>query len=103
MNDYRTEQWFDLYATAILELQRAAITGRIGDARAAITTRLETLQQHPNLHHAELSAIQDALNNLRSLEQGEERLAAEEKKRILHETVQSLKTIAPKFREPNQQ
>ena len=103
MNDYRTGKWFDLYATAILELQRAAITGRIGDARAAITTRLETLQQHPNLHHTELSAIRDALNNLRVVEREEEGLAAEDKKRILQETVQSLKTIAPKFREHDQQ
>ena len=103
MNDYRTEQWFDLYATAILELQRAAMNGRIGDAHAEIATCLETLLQHPNLHHTELSAIRDALINLRALEQEEEGLAAEDKKRVLQETVQSLKTIAPKFREPDQQ
>lgn len=103
MNDYRTEKWYDLYKTAMLELERAAISGRIGDARAEITTRLETLQQHPNLHHTELSAIRDAINNLRVLEREEERLAAEDKKRILQQTVQSLKTIAPKFGEPDQQ
>lgn len=103
MNDYHTEKWFDLYRAAILELERAAMTGRIGDARAEITIRLETLQQHPNLHHTELSAIRDALNNLRVLEQEEERLAAEDKKRILHETVQTLKTLGPKFGEPDQQ
>lgn len=101
MNDYPAEHWFDLYATAILELQRAAMNGHIDDARAEIATRLETLQQHPNLHQAELSAIQDALNNLRVLEQEEERLAAEDKKRILQETVQNLKTIGPKLRNPS--
>lgn len=103
MNDYHAEKWYDLYRTAMLELERAAMTGRIGDARAEITARLETLQLHPNLHHTELSAIRDALNNLRVLEREEERLAAEDRKRILQQTVQSLKTIAPKFAEPDQQ
>lgn len=103
MNDYHTEKWYDLYRTAMLELERAAITGRIGDARSEITTRLETLQLHPNLHDTELSAIRDALNNLRVLEREEERLAAEDKKRILQEAVQSLRSIAPKFGEPDQQ
>ena len=103
MHDYDTQKWVDLYRIAILELQRAAMTGRIRDARAEITTRLETLRQHPDLHHTELSAIQDALNNLRVLEREEERIAAEEKKRILHQTVQKLKTIAPRFGEPEPQ
>lgn len=103
MNDYHSEKWFDLYRIALLELERAAITGRIGNARAEITIRLETLRLHPNLHHTELSAIQDALNNLRALEREEERLAAEDKKRILQETVQRLKTIAPKLEGPDQQ
>ena len=102
MNDYQSQKWFDLYRTAILELERAAMTGRIGDARAEITTRLEALRQHPNLHQPELSAIQDALNNLRGLEQQEERLAEEDKKRILQQAVQKLKTIAPKLKEPGQ-
>ena len=43
MHDYDTQKWFDLYRTALLELERAAITGRIRDARAEITIRLETL------------------------------------------------------------
>ena len=103
MNNYDTQKWFDLYKTAVLELERAAITGRIADARAEITTRLEMLQQHPELHHSELSAIRDALNNLRVLEREEERLAAEDKKRILQHTVQRLKTVASKFGEPEQQ
>ena len=88
---------------SLLELQRAAITGRIRDARTEITTRLQTLRQRPDLHHTERSAIQDSLNNLRVLEREEERLAAEDKKRILHQTVQTLKAIAPKFGGPEQQ
>jgi hypothetical protein len=103
MDDYDTEKWFELYRTALLELERAAMTGRIRDARAEITTRLETLQQHPGLHQTELSAIRDALNNLRVLEREEERPAAEDKKRILQKTVQTLKNIAPKFGEAEQQ
>jgi len=97
MHDYDTQKWIDLYRTALLELERAAMSGRIADARTEITTRLETLRQHPELHHTELSAIEDALNNLRVLEREEERMAAEDKKRILHQTVQKLKTIAPKL------
>ena len=103
MRDYDSQKWFDLYRTAILELQRAAITGRIRDARSEITTRLEMLRQHPDLHHTELSAIHDALNNLRVLEREEERMAAEDKKRILQQTVQKLKSIAPRFGESDQQ
>lgn len=102
MDDYDTQKWYDLFRAAVLGLERAAMSGRIRDARAEITTRLETLQQHPDLHHTELSAIQGALNSLRVLEQEEERLAAEEKKRILQRTVQKLKAIAPKFGEPEQ-
>jgi hypothetical protein len=40
MNDYNAQKWFDLYKTALLELERAAITGRVADARAEITIRL---------------------------------------------------------------
>jgi hypothetical protein len=61
------------------------------------------LEQHPGLHQEELQAIRDALNSLRVLEQEEERLAAEDKKRILQRTVQRLKTIAPKFGQSEQQ
>ena len=97
MRDYDSQKWFDLYRTAILELQRAAITGRIRDARSEITTRLETLRQHPDLHHTELSAIQDPLNNLRVFGARGGRMAAEDKKRILQQTVQKLTSIAPRF------
>ena len=100
MNDYETQKWFDLYKTALLELERAAMTGRIDDARVEITTRLETLGEHSRLHEKEYLAIRDALNNLHTLEREEERIAAEDKKRILQRTVQALKTIAPRFGEP---
>lgn len=60
MHDCNAQDWFDLYRTALLELQRAAITVRIRDARTGMTTRLPTLRQRPDLHHTELSAIQDS-------------------------------------------
>jgi uncharacterized protein with WD repeat len=97
MSDYDKEKWWDLYRQAMLELEHAAMTGRIGDARAEIAHRLETLKQHPRLHTEEYHSIQDALNNLRVLELEEERLAAADKERILQETVQKLQAIAPKF------
>lgn len=103
MHDYDSQKWFELYRTAVLELERATMTCRIRDARAEITTRLETLQQHPTLHEEELSAIHDARSSLRVLEREEKRLAAEDKKRILQQTVQKLKTIAPRFGKPDQQ
>jgi uncharacterized protein YPO0396 len=101
MNDYSREKWFDLYTTAMLELKRAAMAGRIGDARDEMAVRLATLQQHPKLHGTEYAAIQDALNNLRSLEREEERLAAEDKKRMLQETVSKLESIGSVFEDEN--
>jgi hypothetical protein len=76
MSKYEQSKWFDLYRTALLELERAAMTGRIGDARAEIALRLEALKEHPDLHKDEYQAIQDALNNLRVLEREEAILAA---------------------------
>ena len=103
MNDYEKQQWFDLYKKAMLELQRAAMTGRIGDARAEIADRLETLKQHPGLHRDEYHAIEDALRSLKVLEQEEARLAAEDKRRLLQEAAQKLEAIAPKFKESDLQ
>jgi hypothetical protein len=99
MNDYDKEKWFDLYKTAMLELQRVTMTGRIANARSEITVHLETLKQHPSLHKQEYQAIQDALGNLRVLEREEERLVAQDQKRILKETVDKLQTIVPKFKD----
>jgi uncharacterized protein with WD repeat len=103
MNEYDKQKWFDLYRTALLELNRAAMTGRISDARDEIATRLEILKQHPELHKHESQAIQDALNNLRVLEQQEARLAADDKSRLLQETIQKIASVAPKFAGPSQQ
>jgi hypothetical protein len=103
MNDYDQQKWFDLYTTALLELERAAMTGRIDHARAEISVRLEALKQHPGLHKTEYQAIQDALTNLRALEREEARLVAEDKKRLLQESARKLQSIAPMFQSPGQQ
>jgi hypothetical protein len=103
MNDYDQQKWFDLYRTALLGLKRAAMIGRIGDARAEIAVRLEELKHHPGLHQMEYQAIKDALSSLRALEREEARLAAEDKKRLLQEAARNLESIAPKFQDPGSQ
>jgi hypothetical protein len=103
MNDYDQQKWFDIYRKAMPELNRAAITGRIRDARGEIAARLEMLKQHPGLHQHEHQAIQDALNNLRVLEREEKCLASDEKTRLLQETIQKLASVAPTFVRPIQQ
>jgi hypothetical protein len=52
------------------------------------------------LHAQERQATEDALNNLRVLEGEEERFAAGEKKRALEEALQKLRSLAPKFQQP---
>ena len=79
MNEYDQEKWFDLYKSAIIELKRAAITGRIGEARAEIATRLQDLEKLPDLHSEERQAISDALSTLRMLER--EKSASQRKTR----------------------
>jgi hypothetical protein len=101
MNDYDKLKWFDLYRTALLELKRVAMTGRISDARGEIATRLEVLAEYPKFHKPEYQAIQDALRNLRVLEQEEARLADDDRKRLLYESIEKLQSLAPKFAEVN--
>lgn len=85
-------QFFEL---ALMELEHAKITGRIGDARNAIFERVELLHDIPELHQHEREAIADALRSLRFLERDEERYQQEEKQRLLDESLQKLRRIAP--------
>jgi hypothetical protein len=103
MKEYGHQKWFNLYKTALLELEHVAMIGRIGDARAEIAARLETLKQHPRLHQSEYRAIQDALSNLRMLERAVARLAEEKRKRLLPESPRKLHAVTAKFREPDLQ
>ena len=99
MRDYDKEKWVEVYRTALIELEHAAMTGRISDARTAISIRLERLKQLPGLHAQEHQAIEDALNNLRVLEREEKRFADDEKKRALEDALQKLRSLAPKFQQ----
>src|ERR1700730_12024352 len=76
--DYYQEKWVELYKKAILELEHAKMTGRIGDARTELAARVEQLREVPGLHAAEIQAIDDAYRTLQRLEGEEERYAAEE-------------------------
>lgn len=93
---HENEDCVGLYHLAILELQHAKMTGRIGDTRAAITARLEKLKDMPELHAEERRAIEDALNNLKVLEREEQRFQAEEQ-RIAAKALEDLDRVAHKF------
>ena len=99
MSDYDKEKWVELYRTALLELEHAKMTGRIGDARTEIAVRIEKLHNIPGLHAKERQAIEDALNSLRSLEREEERYAADER-RIAETALEKLRSIAPRLENP---
>ena len=93
---HEDEEWFGLYRSALIELEHAKMTGRIGDAHSSITTRLEKLKEMPSLHMEERQAIQDALNGLRMLEREEERYQADER-RIAERALENLRRLAPKL------
>ena len=42
--DYDKEKWVEIYKKAILELEHAKMTGRIGDARIELAARIEKLR-----------------------------------------------------------
>ena len=94
--EYEKEEWFLLYQRAVLELERAKMAGRIGDARTEIAARIEKLRDIPGLHEREKQAIEDALNALRTLEREDERAKADER-RIAEAALEKLRIIAPKL------
>ena len=97
MDNYSNQKWVTLYQAALIELEHALIHGRITDARAEITDRLEMLAAMPGLHGYERGAIQDALANLRVVEREEIRHSENEKHRLAQAALEKLKTIAPKI------
>jgi hypothetical protein len=76
MYDYEKEKWFELYKTAMLELHRTAVRGRISDARTVIAARLDKLKEQRDAE--EHRAIEYAIAGLNALEREEEELAAED-------------------------
>jgi hypothetical protein len=101
MNDYDSEEWFGLYSLALLELERAVISGRINEARISITARLEELKTLTGSRERERDAIEGALRNLRVIEREEARLAEEDRQRILRETIQKLREVVPESSSPH--
>ena len=95
--DYDKEKWVEIYKKAILELEHAKMTGRIGDARIELAARIEKLRDVPGLHGAEIQAIDDAYRTLQRLEGEEERYAAEEKRRAIEAALHQPHSIAPKI------
>lgn len=97
MPDYDREEWYRIYASAMLELEQAKLAGRIGDARSEIAARIEKLKDMPGLHGTERHAIEDALNNLRTLEREDERAKADEG-RIAEAALEKLRILEPKLK-----
>ncbi len=93
--DYEKEKWVEIYTQAILELEHAKITGRIGDTRTELAARVEKLRDLPGLHVTELHAIDEARRMLLLLEGEEGQYAAEQKSRALEEALHKLRSIAP--------
>lgn len=97
MSDYEREEWHQLYARAMMELEQAKLSGRIGYARTEIAARVEKLREFPGLHEREKQAIQDALIMLRSLEREDKRERADER-RIAEAALEKLRVLDPKLK-----
>ena len=95
--NYENEKWVALYQSAILELQQSLLAGRISEARAEITKRIEKLFGMPGLHAEERQAIDDALSGLRSLEREEVRYAEDQQQKLAQEALEKLRSIEPKI------
>ena len=93
MNDeYQNENWVDLYRAAMVELEHAKMSGRIDAARSEIVLRIEKLRSMPGLHIDERQALQDAISGLRTLAEEEGRYDAEQKRKLLERTHESLRS-----------
>jgi hypothetical protein len=95
MDDYKQQDWVALYQSALIELERAKIAGRINAAQKAIIARVETLRALPGLHTEERHAIDDALRALTFLQREEARFDAEAERRAVDESLQHLRAIGP--------
>src|ERR1700747_1784937 len=98
MNDYEKEEWWELYRTAVVELEHAKITGRVQETRIAIVAPVEKLQKLPGLHAKERHAITDALNSLRELGREEAQYQADQKQQVVDKALQNLRDIDPAIR-----
>jgi hypothetical protein len=77
------------------------MAGRIADARTEIVKRMEALRDIPGLHEEQRQAIEDALNNLQSLEREDAAITAEEDRNKAAAALERLLEIASKIERPN--
>jgi hypothetical protein len=70
-------RWVVLYQLALLEMDPNKMATRLLDARHEIFNRAEELRDLPGPHDTENQAIQEALNNMRSLHKEQQEWAAQ--------------------------
>ena len=63
MNDGKSQPWYRLYASAVLELERKQVIKRVDAAETAIHGRLRDLQYDSD-HHEERQLMEDAQRTL---------------------------------------
>ena len=68
VNDGKSQPWYGLYASAVLELEPKQVTERVDAAEAAIHGRLRDLQYDSD-HHEERELMKDAQRTLSFLRQ----------------------------------
>jgi len=73
----QAQRWVVLYQLALLEMDPSTMATRLLDARHEIFNRVEELRDLPGPHDTENQAIQDALNNMRSLHKEQQERAAQ--------------------------
>lgn len=61
------KSWFEVYKAAVLEVDPRKLPERVVAAKEAVQLRLKEIQGDTD-HHTERQQIEDALNNLRTLE-----------------------------------
>jgi hypothetical protein len=71
MNDAKSQPWYELYASAVLELEPKHVSERVDAAEAAIDGRLRDLQNDSD-HHEERQFMEDAQRTLALLRRSPE-------------------------------
>lgn len=93
MDDYKKQDWFSLYQSALIELEQAKMVGRIDEAQKAIIARVQLLRSLPGLHAEERIALDDAMHALSSLQREEIRFNEEEARRAIEESLEKLRSV----------
>ena len=78
---HAAQRWVALYHLALVELDRVRMPGRLRDARHEMFDRVEELRDLSGSHDVEHQAIQDALANMRSLDNEQQQWAAQQARR----------------------